>query len=513
MLIAHRVIDRIARNALQAFGAPGLSVALAAGSDVTCRAYGVADLSTGEAVTPETAFTLASATKSFTALALSILREEGALDWDDPVSGLARDLCAGRREGAAPLTVRDLLSHQTGFGWHDPLWYNSPWSRAAVIRKAWKTGPDQPPRSGFQYCNVTYMLAGEIVSRVSGKSYEEFVRSRILGPLGLRSAHFSGEEALRRGALARPHVRVNGSVRPIEWPDVSKANAACGLRINAPDLAAWMSQFFQPRATGIPVRAFEGITAPQVTIGPGAGDRFYTLFGQPDWLEYGFGWFLRRYRGHRVIFHTGRLPGAASHVAVLPDLGFGIAAMTNLTLACLAETVTLTVLDRMLGGPETDWLGYYTGVSKELERAAAPPVVADGPESASAIADAVRCVGDYTAGAYGRIRVRESGGGLRFAWARYRGDLMPMGGMRFSLRNLGCALLPEGELVEFQEGGAVVSFLGRRFERVVRAEDGEERGSGAGDRMWVRSRLRAGRGGGDLVRGRAVRAGGLSAER
>ena len=464
MRIEPEFLDSIAHKVLEEFGAPGLSVALVMDGSLVSRAYGLADASTGEALTPDAAFAVGSSTKGFTALAMAILREQGALDWDDPVARFAGDLCADGGEQRQSITIRDILSHQSGFGWHDPLWYNSPWDRAAVIRKAWQAGPARPPRSRFQYCNVMYMLAGEIVARVSGLSYESFVRTRILQPLGLDSAHFSNEQ--RPGGLAQPHEVKDGSPRRIELPDVAKANAACGLRISAPDLAVWGSQFCRSsQQKGIPLRAFESVVAPQVAIGPLEGSRFYALFGQPDWVEYGFGWFLRRYRGHRVVFHTGRLPGAGSHIAVLPDLGFGVAALANVTFACLAEAVSLALLERFVGGPQTDWISYYREISKELASAAGTPSGA-APQSDLATGSDQDSVwaGDYVDPAYGRIQVRKQRG-LEFRWANYRGDLLPASGTAFRLVNLDCPLLGDGELVEFlDEGGRRLLFLGRSFE-------------------------------------------------
>lgn len=459
------LIDGIARKAFDLFAAPGLSVAVLNGQDLMCRAYGVADVDTRAEMTPDTVFTVASATKSFTALAMSMLREEGAFDWDVPVCDLAGELCVGGEPEQRSITVRDILCHSSGFGWHDPLWYNSPWSRASVIRKAWLSGPAVPPRSVFQYSNVTYMLAGEIVARLSGMSYEEFVRARIFSRMGIRAAHFSHEAPPPGCAVARPHLRTCGAIEPIKRPDVSKANAACGILMSAPDMAAALARYIQPDAIGIPARVFENITAPRIAIGPREGARFYTLFGEPDFLEYGFGWFVRRYRGHRLIFHSGRLPGACSHVALLPDLGCGIVALTNHSYTCVAEAVTFSLLDAVLGKPKRDWLSYHLGVTRDLQMSAyGGPVTPSSGTAETAVSAALE--GEYWDAAYGRIAIRNDHGALRLRWAHYRGDLLPVDGRRFSLVNVGCPLLTDGELVEFEDdSGSALRFLGRRFHR------------------------------------------------
>jgi CubicO group peptidase (beta-lactamase class C family) len=462
MNIDSAFLDGVATAALAAFQAPGLSLAVLTPNQILSRVYGVADLTTGEPLTTETAFPLASPTKSFTALALALLHQQGAFAWDQPVASLVPHLCDTRQEHLRPLTCHHLLSHQSAFGWHDPLWYNSPWDRATIIRKAWQAGPEREPGPPFQYSNLPYILAGEIVAHLAGMPYERFIHQRILAPLGLNSAHFAAEPAAR---LAASHMILPTGVERISTPDASKANAACGLRITASDLARWMAAFCRPEHTSLPPRAFQTLLEPRTAIGPLEGKRFYTLFGQPDWLKYGYGWFLRRFRGYRVVFHTGRLPGAATHLAFLPELHLGIAALTNATFACLAETIVMAVLERFAGGPQTNWVSYFQDVSQELTTAAtAPPVAA---AAATPAPDFATLAGDYHDPVYGLLQVCFRNHRLTFSWANYQGDLLPLSATLFSLRNLRCPFLLDAATVEFDPHppGAAL-FASRRFQRL-----------------------------------------------
>jgi len=311
-----------------------------------------------------------------------------------------------------------------------------------------------------------YMLAGEIIARLAGMSYEAFVRRRIWEPLGLTSAHFCGDPALA-SMFVTSHIRTGGQVHPIAPVDVTKANPACGLRMNARDLATWLSYFGKRNSDIIPRRTFDAIVTPQVEIGPHEGSRFYKLFGQPDYLQYGFGWFLRGFRGHRLLFHTGRLPGVCTHVALLPDLGFGIVALTNLSYTCLADAMTLTILERFVGGPQTDWMSYYLGVSKELEVAASAPAKPLGGSDCAWPFPRGEDWISYLHHAYGALRVRRLPGSIEFAWANYRGNLSHQKGSSYALLNLRSPLLCDGEMVEFQADGEAVVFLGRRFRREI----------------------------------------------
>ena len=146
-------IDGIVEETLRFWEIPGAAVTVVQGDDVLARGYGVKDLRTGEAVTPDTLFAIASVTKAFTTCLLAMLVDEGKLAWDDPVRKHLDWFRLSDPLADANVTVRDLVTHRTGLSRHDMFWYKSPWSREEIVRKCGLVPLTRPFRAAYQYNN------------------------------------------------------------------------------------------------------------------------------------------------------------------------------------------------------------------------------------------------------------------------------------------------------------------------------------------------------------------------
>ncbi|MEA2463795.1 MAG: hypothetical protein QOJ98_1542, partial [Acidobacteriota bacterium] len=181
-----RSVDKIVESAMRAWQVPGAAVAVVREDRVVyVQGYGVKELGTTQPVTPDTLFQIASTSKAFTTAAISMLAAEGKLSWDDPVRKhlpyfQLADACAD-----AQVTLRDIVSHRTGVGRYDELWDNTPLTREEVIRSMGKVTPSKPFRTAYQYQNIMFIAAGEVVANASGVPWEEFVRTRIFTPLAM----------------------------------------------------------------------------------------------------------------------------------------------------------------------------------------------------------------------------------------------------------------------------------------------------------------------------------------
>ncbi|MBI4877615.1 MAG: serine hydrolase [Acidobacteria bacterium] len=464
-------IDRAARVVLAESGTPGLAVTVVQGEASFARGYGVADCAPRNPVTGDTLFRIASATKSFTATALALLCDQGALAWDDPVRRFFPDFVCPAPHGADELTIRDLLCHRSGFGWHDPLWYNSPWSRRALLDRIWRIGPAATPRTRFLYSNVMYILASEIVAEVSGQSYEEFVRSRILNPLGMFASGFRPE--LESGS-ARPFGRSrDGRVERIRQGSVDKANPACGLACSAADLAHWLRFQLRPGKAGgrtmLSEKNHREMLLPHIPIRPEEAPRIYSFFGERTRLDCGLGWMLSDHHNWRVVSHTGVLPGYRAHIAVLPEAGLGVAVLANLNLTWATEALVYTLLDGCLGLPPKDWIGHFRLLAESWAQEASQTAECSSKPAGKPAQALNAYAGTFVHFAYGDLKVRRSRQGLTLSWANYRGRLEPGSENRFYLRGLNCPLMPEPETVEYDvdaRGRAqALTFVGQRFER------------------------------------------------
>jgi len=187
-----RDLDRYVTDVMRAFEVPGVSLAIVKdGQVVLTRGYGVRTLGDATPVDARTLFGIASNTKAFTATALGLLVEEGKLAWDAPVIRYLPWFQMWDPWVTRELTVRDLLVHRSGFGLGagDLLWWPpTTYDRPEIMRRLRFIKPATSFRSAYAYDNVLYLVAGQLIERVSGSPWEDFVSTRILRPVGMTGA-------------------------------------------------------------------------------------------------------------------------------------------------------------------------------------------------------------------------------------------------------------------------------------------------------------------------------------
>ena len=164
-----QAIDSLVQEAMKSWRVPGAAVVIVHEDRVLfLKGFGVRALDQSGAVTPDTVFPLASCTKSFTTLLMGILVDEGKLDWDDPVRKHLPFFRLTDPLADAQVSLRDLLTHRTGVGSHDLLWYKSPFGLEERIRRSCRLGAKHPFRSTFEYQTVFFSAAGVAASQAAG---------------------------------------------------------------------------------------------------------------------------------------------------------------------------------------------------------------------------------------------------------------------------------------------------------------------------------------------------------
>ncbi len=181
------VVDEI----MHRWDVPGVALAVVyEGEVVFVGGFGVRDLAGQEPVTANTIFSAASTTKAFTAVAMGMLVDEGTVNLDHPVRAHLPDFAVQNDQASAELTIRDLLAHRTGMRRHDAVWYRSEASRDELISRLEYLSLTSGIREKFFYNNLMYMVAGRVVGKVSGGTWEEFVAGQIFEPLGMERSGF-----------------------------------------------------------------------------------------------------------------------------------------------------------------------------------------------------------------------------------------------------------------------------------------------------------------------------------
>lgn len=346
-------IDAIANEAIEMFHVPGAAVAIVVDDQVIfSRGYGYRNLSKKLPVTESTLFPIASCTKAFTALVLCQLVEEGKITLDDPVKMHLPEFNLLDQEMAEQLTIRDLLAHRTGMARHDTIWICSEVPRSEIIDLLQKIEPVYGLRQVFQYNNFMYALAGIVIERVTGLSWEEVVSSRLLMPLEMKSSNVSFEQLQAGSDFSLPYAEIDGIHQQIPFRPMIGLNPAGGINSNIIDMAHWVGLQFSDQRV-IRDETLQEMHTIQILYPASVNEKEEV----PE-LGYGLGWRIGKFRGHDLIGHGGDLDGFSSEVSFLPKEKIGLVILTNSSSDGRYAIISIRnqIFDKLLGLEGIDWV-------------------------------------------------------------------------------------------------------------------------------------------------------------
>jgi CubicO group peptidase (beta-lactamase class C family) len=232
-------LDQLAGEVMADWKVPGVTVAVVQDDKLTlAKAYGQRDVEANLPAGTTTQFVICSISKSFTATGVAVLHDEGRLDWTKPVRDYLPEFCLHDHVATERVTIRDLLSHNTGLPRHD--WVHLPGDRAPAellgVLRYLELSRDI--RSAYQYSNLCYNAAGLLIERVSGQSYDAFMRARLTDRLGMKVS-FSLDALDASADAARPYMIHEDTRLPaIRLP--IRTTAAGAINTTVVDLANWM---------------------------------------------------------------------------------------------------------------------------------------------------------------------------------------------------------------------------------------------------------------------------------
>lgn len=375
-------LDAFAARAMKTFDTPGMAVAIVEDGQASTHVYGIRKIGAAERVDAHTIFPIGSNTKAFTAAALAILVDQGKLHWDD----LVVDKLPGFRMYDAytsqHMTITDLLVHRSGLGLGEgDLMFlpSTTRTRAELVHAIRYLKPATGFRSGFAYDNVLYSVAGELVEAVSGERWEDFVQRHMLLPLGMRDT-LTSIDAQATDSVSL-HGKISGPVRGMGPPSVLSTvlsgdvcAPAGALRVSADDMTHWLRVQLAHGALDGGKRLFSEAASQALwssqTLVPIEPTPASLALTRPAYQAYALGLFVRDYRGHQLVMHTGGVLGAYSVVAMIPEKHVAFAIMLNAEDAGTLMATFYHLLDHYLDLPPTDWIATYRQMD-ELGLAAA----------------------------------------------------------------------------------------------------------------------------------------------
>ena len=355
-------LDRLAADAMADWRVPGAALAVVQDGKVAlAKAYGQRDVEANLPVTTATQFLICSITKSFTATGMALLHNEGRLDWTKPVRDYMPEFRLHDAVATERVTVRDLLCHQSGLPRHD--WVHVPGDRtpAEMLGVMRHLELSRDIRAAWQYNNLCYNVAGLLIERLSGQSYEAFTRGRLTDKLGM-TVSFTLEDLEASADAARAYMMHEDTRLPaIRLPIRTLAGGA--INTSVADLASWMrlhlgkGEFDGERL--LPAALIGELHAPRVynTV-PG-----FAEFGE---AHYGLGFQSLSYRGDRLVSHGGGWPGWGTLMTLVPDFGIGVAVLTNRSPSEVPQTLTWYIIDRLRGREPVEWRERFRKRREEL---------------------------------------------------------------------------------------------------------------------------------------------------
>jgi CubicO group peptidase (beta-lactamase class C family) len=429
-----RTFDTIFDDTVARYRLPGLALGIVVDGEVVySRADGELVAGSGEPVTPDTLFKIASNSKAMTTGVLARLVDAGKLRWTDPVVKHLPDFRMYDPWVTREMQVRDLLIHNSGLrsGAGDLMLWPEPnlFTRADVIAGLAHLKPVSSFRSRYDYDNLLYIVAGEVAAAASGVPYEELVRRELFEPLGMtrcQAGEFRRDEV---GNVAQPHMRQGEGNVPIrrdgEVIPASTLAAAGGIRCSLNDMLKWVRMWLEPDLRPAPgaepwlTRAQrDAIWAAHTVLPISARQR---AWDKSRFYAYGYGWRISDVNGVWRVAHTGTLAGMYSALILLPEKRIGIVFMTNGNGAD-ARTVLSHVLVQHFVAPDTvqPVAAYAKEVDDERARRASPPAAAPAitPRTPATAAELARWLGVYHDPWFGEVSVCAASEGVRFASAK-----------------------------------------------------------------------------------------------
>ena len=364
-------VDSLVNYAMEKFHVPGVAVGIVKdGKIIYNKGFGLRNIDKKGRVNEHTQFAIASNTKAFTTAALAILVDKGKISWDTKVTDIIPEFKMYNDYVTENFIIEDLITHRSGLGLGagDLMIFpeGTDFTINDIVKNFQYLKEVSPFRTKFDYDNLLYIVAGEVIARVGNMPWQEFMRKEIIEPLGLNDTYCTYSFIKDKSNVADPHAVENGLPVPIEHFefDLSKLNGAAGsFYSSVNDLSKWMILQMNEGNYGedsskslFSAKQHNRMWTIHTVTGGRGNPRYNTHFS-----GYGYGWFLSDVKGYMSVSHTGGLPGMLSKVIMIPDINLGVVVLTNASEdgAGLFYSVTQSIVDSYLKMDNYEWVDKY----------------------------------------------------------------------------------------------------------------------------------------------------------
>jgi CubicO group peptidase (beta-lactamase class C family) len=407
-------LDRQIHQLIKDFEIPGLSIGIVRNdSMIFSKGYGNLEIHKERKVDENTIFGIGSISKSFTALTLGILVDEGKIDWDHKVKDYLPYFELYAPYVSDNFTIRDLLTHRSGLKEVSggTLWYHSDYSREEIIRRLKYLEPKSSYREKPAYQNIMYVVASEIVKTVSGKSWDDFLQERVFDKLKMNNSTSFSIEREANINLAQPHIW-NEEYTKVAITQEKGDNLAPGgfIYSSAVEMSSYMRLMLNDGIFGndtiVSSKIIKEIFKPQIIFPQGSPYN-------NEFTSYGLGWFISPVNGHKVIEHSGGIDGMSAQLIMVKDMNLGFVILTNESKEPSTYILRALLLEQLLEDNLPD--NFYARIKewrenriKDKKESAKNILRADNTKPSLVISD---YSGKYTDRMYGDILINKTAEG------------------------------------------------------------------------------------------------------
>ena len=417
------VLDGYIENARSEWGIPGVAVAIVKDNTVIyCKGFGYQNINDqSKSVDENTIFNIASNTKAFTTASIGMLVQEGKLSWDSKVHDLMPEFELYDPEVTRKVTIRDLLCHRCGLGlWAGDLtWWYSNYDRAEVIRRLRYLEPVTEFRSSYIYTNMMFLVAGELIPKVTDKSWDRFIVDRIFTPLEMTRSLTSSKQLKLYDNVASPHADYTGELVAIDYLDNDNCAPAGSINSCVSDMAKWLKMHLNDGVYDggkqlLNESIIKEMRKPHNLIV--LSDSYRTINPDSHLSAYGLGLRVIDYHGKLVVGHTGELDGMSSYLGYIPEEKIGVVILTNMEGHNLHASLPLFIFDTLMENPFKDWSHlfyerYTQNIHRQEKRKAER--LANKPKDTKPTLDLWQYTGTFTSKVYGNATVSMENGKLQ----------------------------------------------------------------------------------------------------
>lgn len=358
--------DAYVENTLKAMNAPSVAIAIVKnGKIVYAKGYGYRDVEKKLPADENTLYAIGSSTKAFTSTSIGILVDEGKLEWEKPVINYMPEFKLKDDYITQHITTVDMLSHRTGLPRHDFVWLYNKGTRKEMLERMQYFDFSAGFRQTFQYNNFMFMAAGYMIEKISGETWETFVKEHILTPLKMDHTFYTNANMFKTENYAEPYIYNNDSLTKMDFFDFDEIGMAPAgaIKSNVLDMGNWLIMNLNGGTFDgkeiIKKATLEELQSPQMVVGGISSLAEYTF------SAYGMGWFLDTYRGHLRVSHGGNINGFTAEVALYPRDSIGLVVLVNQNNSSVNGVLRNVIFDRLSGMSDIDWT---TRVKTQLDK-------------------------------------------------------------------------------------------------------------------------------------------------